>query len=45
MRDVGDSFDEAKDEKEWQAAMKEEMRCIQKNQTWELVELPPIQQE
>lgn len=34
------SFDEAKDEVEWQNAMNEEIRSIQKNETWKLVDLP-----
>lgn len=34
------SFEQAAQEKEWQLAMKEEIRMIEKNQTWELVEKP-----
>lgn len=33
------SFDEAKDEVEWQDVMKEEIKSIQKNGTWKLVDL------
>lgn len=33
------SFDEAKDNVEWQDAMEEEIKSIQKNETWKLVDL------
>ena len=34
------SHDEASQSSHWRAAMKEELRSIEKNQTWELVHLP-----
>lgn len=33
-------FEEAMEKKEWSEAMKEELAAIQKNETWELVDLP-----
>ena len=33
-------YDDAAQEQVWQDAMAEEMKCIQKNNTWELVDLP-----
>ncbi|KAG6492870.1 hypothetical protein ZIOFF_047838 [Zingiber officinale] len=38
--DEPSSYDDAKGVKEWQAAMKEEMDALQKNQTWDLVPKP-----
>jgi Reverse transcriptase (RNA-dependent DNA polymerase) len=34
------TFEEAVRDKKWQAAMDEEIRAIERNKTWELVELP-----
>ena len=34
------NFDDAEREEKWMMAMKEEIDSIDKNQTWELVELP-----
>ena len=34
------SHDEASQSSHWRAAMEEELRSIEKNQTWELVHLP-----
>ncbi|KAG6485402.1 hypothetical protein ZIOFF_053939 [Zingiber officinale] len=39
--DEPSSYVEAKGVKEWEAAMKEEMDALQKNQTWDLVPKPP----
>ena len=33
-------FEEASESKRWWSAMKEEIASIEKNRTWELVELP-----
>jgi len=33
-------FEEAKNDRKWINAMKEELRMIEKNQTWELVDMP-----
>ncbi|PKA47383.1 Retrovirus-related Pol polyprotein from transposon TNT 1-94 [Apostasia shenzhenica] len=38
------NYEEAKDQKEWQDAMKEEIHMIQKNKTWTLVPRPPGKQ-
>jgi hypothetical protein len=34
------TFEEAVRDKKWQTAMDEEIRAIERNKTWELVELP-----
>ncbi|KAJ8499382.1 hypothetical protein OPV22_009934 [Ensete ventricosum] len=34
------SFEEAVEKEEWQKAMKEEIKSIEKNETWELMDLP-----
>ena len=34
------TVEEAMESEEWRNAMKEELSAIQKNQTWELVDLP-----
>ena len=34
------TFEEAIEEELWAQAMDEEMECIEKNQTWELVDVP-----
>jgi len=34
------SLDEAITKKVWKSAMEEELKCIEKNHTWEMVELP-----
>lgn len=33
-------FEEAVRDEKWQAAMNEEIKAIERNRTWELVELP-----
>lgn len=35
------SYDEACGKEEWESSMKEEMSAIERNNTWELVDLPP----
>jgi len=35
------SFVEAEKKVEWQQAMDEEIRAVEENKTWRLVELPP----
>ena len=34
------TFEEAFEEEVWEEAMDEEIECIEKNQTWELVDIP-----
>ena len=34
------TFDEAVKKEEWRKAMKEEIKSIEKNETWELMDLP-----
>ena len=34
------TFEEAVEEEVWAQAMDEEIECIEKNQTWELVDVP-----
>ncbi|KAH9666171.1 retrovirus-related pol polyprotein from transposon RE1 [Citrus sinensis] len=38
---IHNSVQEALKDPKWKAAMNDEMRSLQKNQTWELVDLPP----
>ncbi|KAH9678583.1 retrovirus-related pol polyprotein from transposon RE1 [Citrus sinensis] len=38
---IPNSVQEALKDPKWKAAMNDEMRSLQKNQTWELVDLPP----
>ena len=40
QRDDPITFEEAVEEELWSQAMNEKIECIEKNQTWELVDVP-----